>query len=103
MRLSLALIIGLVAMPSISWCADGAKRHLACSRGDIVVCRALAAQPRMSPGPKAAVEEKLAEIGELAANCDRRDRNACSELLSRYPLLPSDMRAAAEDNLRDGR
>jgi hypothetical protein len=62
-----------------------------CARGQLEVCFAILARPRLDPGRRAAIEFHLAEIDKLAVACNGYDKAACAELTNRYPDLPADL------------
>jgi hypothetical protein len=69
------------------------QRLEACSRGNVQVCQALLARPRLDPGRRAAIEFHLAELERLLDTCLRGEAPACTTLSESYPDLPPELRA----------
>lgn len=64
----------------------------ACSRGNVQVCQALLARPRLDPGRRAAIEFHLAELERQLGVCLAGDAKACTTLQDGYPELPPALR-----------
>ena len=82
----------LIASPAPRAVAQGQQLE-ACARGNIPVCRAILARPRLDAGRRAAIEFLLTEIEGLVFACGAGDGDACNRLTREHPELPADLRA----------
>ena len=69
--------------------AEGAKQLEACSRGNLSLCSAILARPRLAAGTRAAIEFYLEEVALQQAACTSGDARACETLKRDYPDLPN--------------
>ena len=84
-----------VAMLASGPAAAQGHRLEACSRGDVQVCSAILARPRLEPGRRAAIEFHLAEIERQLGLCLAGDESVCATMRERYPDLPPALRPDA--------
>jgi hypothetical protein len=82
--------IAIAALSSPAAVAQG-QRLEACARGNVQVCLALLARPRLDPGRRAAIELHLAELEALLGACLSGEAQACSTLSQDYPELPPEL------------
>lgn len=86
------LLTGAAVAGALSPAPAAAQQLEACSLGDVQVCFALLARPRLDAGRRAAIEFHLAELEKLVVACRGGDQSACATLLEKHPRLPPDMR-----------
>lgn len=84
------LLLAATALAMLSAKPALAQGHRleACSRGDVQVCMAILARPRLEPGRRAAIEFHLAEIERQLGLCLAGDAGVCTMMRERYPDLP---------------
>ena len=98
-QIALALVLAAITAGVMPASAQGRLLEK-CSRGQLDVCFAVLARPRLDPGRRAAIELHLAEIDKLAIACSSADQTACATLADRYPDLPPDLARQAKQPAR---